>query len=135
MQHISDMHSKFALRPHHVSKYAEIRRGIKKRRQKIEITGQKYNVCICYAERQYKIITSVQEVRYAVSMYNHHHHTTTILRPFFQDHPGEPVPEENFWTLWCKGILTEADTPTIQLGATGSRLTSAHLHHPPAYVK
>jgi len=37
-------------------------------------------------------------------------HTTTVLRPFFQDHPGEPVPEENFWTLWCKGRLTEADT-------------------------
>jgi len=31
------------------------------------------------------------------------HHTTTILWPFFQDHPGEPVPDENFWTLWCKG--------------------------------
>jgi len=30
--------------------------------------------------------------------------------PFFRDHPGEPVPEENFWTLWCKGRLTEADT-------------------------
>jgi len=27
----------------------------------------------------------------------------------FRDHPGEPVPEENFWTLWCKGRLTEAD--------------------------
>jgi len=36
--------------------------------------------------------------------------TTTILRPFFQDHPGKPVPEENFWTLWCKGRLTEAET-------------------------
>jgi len=35
----------------------------------------------------------------------------------FRDHPGEPVPEENFWTLWCKGRLTEADTPTIWLGA------------------
>jgi len=29
------------------------------------------------------------------------HNTTTVLRPFFWDHPGEPVPEENFWTLWC----------------------------------
>jgi len=38
---------------------------------------------------------------------------------------------QNFWTLWCKGRLTEADTPTIQLGATPSGLTSAHLHHPP----
>jgi len=41
--------------------------------------------------------------------------TTTVLWPFFQDHPGEPVPEENFWTLWCKERLTEADTPTIRL--------------------
>jgi len=60
-----------------------------------------------------------------------HHHTTTVLRPFFWDHPGEPVPEENFWTLWCKERLTEADTPTIWLSATPSVLTSAHLHHPP----
>jgi len=41
-----------------------------------------------------------------------------VLRPFFRDHPGEPVPEENFWTLWCKGRLTEADTLTIRLGTT-----------------
>jgi len=26
------------------------------------------------------------------------------------------VPEENFWTLWCNGRLTEADTLTIWLG-------------------
>ena len=38
--------------------------------------------------------------------------TTTILRPCFRDHPGEPVPEENLWTLWCKGRLTKADTPS-----------------------
>jgi len=58
---------------------------------------------------------------------------TTILRPFFRDYSGEPVPEENFWTLWCKGRLTEADTPTIRLGATPSGLTSAHLHYPPIF--
>jgi len=51
----------------------------------------------------------------------------------FPDHPGEPVPEENFWTLWCKGRLTEADRHTIRLGTTPSRLTSAHLHHPPIF--
>jgi len=64
---------------------------------------------------------------------NHSTHTTTILQPFFRDHPGEPVPEENFWTLWCKGRLTEADTLTIRLGITPSSLTSAHLHHPPIF--
>jgi len=42
----------------------------------------------------------------------HHHHTSPVLWPFFHDHPGELVQEENFWTLWCKGRLTEADTPT-----------------------
>jgi len=68
---------------------------------------------------------------------NFHHsihqiHThTTVLWPFFRDHPGEPVPEENFWTLWCNGRLTDADTPTIRLGTTPSGLTTAHLHHPP----
>jgi len=56
--------------------------------------------------------------------------TTTILRPFFWDYPGEPVPEQNFWTLWYKGRLTEADTPTIRMGATPSGLSSAYLHHP-----
>jgi len=64
-----------------------------------------------------------------------HHHTTTILQPFFRDHPGEPVPEENFWTLWCKGRLTEADTLTIRLGATPSELTSTHFHHPHVFYR
>jgi len=59
---------------------------------------------------------------------------TSVLRPFFRDHPGKLVPEENFWTLWCKGRLTEADTPTIRPGATPCGLTSAHLHHPPFFT-
>jgi len=62
-----------------------------------------------------------------------YHTTTTALWPFLRDHPGEPVPEENFWTLWYNGRLTEADTPTIRLGATPSGLSSAHLHHPPIF--
>ena len=31
--------------------------------------------------------------------HNKDYTTTTILQPFLWDHPGEPVPEENFWTL------------------------------------
>jgi len=61
----------------------------------------------------------------------HHHNRFMAL---CRDHLGEPVPEENFWTLWCKGRLTQADTPTIQLGATPSGLSSAHLHHPPIFT-
>jgi len=63
--------------------------------------------------------------------------TTTTPQPFYGPFSGttlgEPVPEENFWTLWCKDRLTEADTPTIRLGATPSGLSSAHLHHPPMF--
>jgi len=62
-------------------------------------------------------------------------HTTTILQPFFRDHPGEPVQEDNFWALWCKERLTEAHTLTIWLGDTPSRLTSAYLHHPPFFLQ
>jgi len=41
------------------------------------------------------------------------------------------VPEENFWTLWYKGRLTEADTLAIPLGASPSGLTSTtYLHRP-----
>jgi len=36
-----------------------------------------------------------------------HTTSTTVLWPFVWDHPGELVPEQNFWTLWCKGRLTE----------------------------
>jgi len=53
----------------------------------------------------------------------------------FRNHPGEPVLDENFWSLWFKGRLTEADTPTIRLGTTPSGLTSAHLHHPPFFYR
>jgi len=39
------------------------------------------------------------------------HTHTTILWPFCRDHVGEPVPEENFWTLLCKGRFTKALHP------------------------
>jgi len=39
------------------------------------------------------------------------HTTTTTPQPFYGPFsPGELVPEENFWTLWCKGRLAEAHT-------------------------
>ena len=68
------------------------------------------------------ITTTESEVAALVS---EEHNRFTAL---FRDHPGEPVPEENFWTLWCKRRLTEADTLTIQLGATPSGLTGAYIH-------
>jgi len=51
VQHISDMHSKFALKPHHVWKYgrhlisatAENRRGKKKMKKEEETTAAEYN--------------------------------------------------------------------------------------------
>jgi len=60
---------------------------------------------------------------------DHHNHFMTL----FRDHPGEQY-NTKFWTLWCNGRLTEADTQTIQLGTTPSGLSSAHLHHPPVFT-
>ena len=61
------------------------------------------------------------------------------LQPFYVPSsgttPGQPVPEENFWTLWCKGRLTEADTSTIRLGTTPSGLISARIHHSPIFYR
>ena len=36
---------------------------------------------------------------------HHNTHTHTDTQQFYRDHPGEPVPEENFWTLQCKGKI------------------------------
>jgi len=68
-----------------------------------------------------------------LSWYTTPHHNCFMA--LFPDHPGEPVPEEKFWTLWRKGRLTEADTLTIQLGTTLSGLTSAHLHYSPIFYR
>jgi len=58
----------------------------------------------------------------------HHHNCFTALFP----DPGEPMPEENFWTLWCKGRLTEADTPT-NLSCYLNKIESAGLRKCPYY--
>ena len=42
----------------------------------------------------------------------------------FQVPPGWVGTKENFWTLWCKERLIEADTQTIRLSATLTRLIS-----------
>ena len=66
----------------------------------------------------------------------HHHRHHKRFTALFRDHPGEPVPEENFRTLWCKGRLTKADTSTIRMGATPFGLvTSVHLNHPPYFLQ
>jgi len=51
------------------------------------------------------------------------HPHTTVLWPFFWDHMNETVPE-NLVDFVMQGKITEADTPTIRLGATASGLIS-----------
>ena len=104
----------------------------------------RYLPCICFrclmlffvrcVDGNYKSQSLLYHFAYSQRTYTTtapHHNRFTAL---FRDHPGEPVPEENFWTLWCKGRLRQTDTPTIQLGATPSGLTSAHLHHPHVFT-
>jgi len=61
--------------------------------------------------------------------------TTTVLQPFFQDYPGEPVPEEKLLVFLMQGKINRGDTLTIRLGTTPSGLTSAHLHHPSIFYR
>ena len=38
-------------------------------------------------------------------MFTFKHRNHNRFTALFRDHPCESVPEENFWTLWCKGRL------------------------------
>ena len=51
--------------------------------------------------RSINLFDSNKQAKYTSRKSTIHHHDNH-LRPFFWDHPGKPVPEENFWTLWCK---------------------------------
>jgi len=101
-----------------------------------KVTKLDFNACLFCVKVSFGLVMRVWFccVRFNFFTHTHTHTHKTILLPFFRDHPGEPVPEENFWTLWCKERLTEADTLTIRLGATPSILTSAHLHHPSIFL-
>jgi len=52
----------------------------------------------------------------------------TVLRPFFRDHPGEPVPEENFWTSWCKNRGRHTNHP-----AGRHSIRTNHCPPPPSH--
>ena len=58
------------------------------------------------------------------------HTHTSILRLFFWDHPGEPVPAE-LLDFAVQGKINRGRQTDHPLGATPSGLTSTHLHHPP----
>jgi len=91
---------------------------------------------ICHSDHTSWPLWKVSKKNYEPNHHHHHHHNRFMA--LFPRPPGwatEPVPEENFWTLWCKARLTEADTLTIRLGATPSGLTSAYLHHPPCFLQ
>jgi len=108
-----------------------------------QITVHKMQANVLVDSNEFVFIPSVTESTlqstynttnyYCCCSYYYYYYTTPYHNHFtalFRDHPGEPVPDENFWTLWRKGRLTEADTPTLRLGATLPGLSSAHLHHP-----
>jgi len=60
----------------------------------------------------------------------------TPPQPFYDSFPGPAKwagARRERLDIMVQGKITKADTPTIRLGATPSRLTSAHLHHPIFY--
>jgi len=72
----------------------------------------------CYMDVVVVVIVVVYQATNILNAAGIPPHHYNRLQPFFRYHQGEPVAEENFRTLWCKGRLTEADTATIRLGAT-----------------
>jgi len=52
-------------------------------------------------------LDSKSNKRYACTSTNHNHFTTTtVLRPFFWDHPGEPVPRKLLLDFMVLGRIT-----------------------------
>jgi len=65
-------------------------------------------------------------------------YSLTIPHPFyspFYGSPGWASARRELLDFMVQGRLTEADTPTIRLGATPSGLTSAHLYHSPVFLQ
>jgi len=77
-------------------------------------------------------LTIKQEWCYGLSY--HTPHTSQPLYGPFSGTTRVSRCQKRTSTLWCKGRLTQADTPIIRLGATPSGLTSAHLHHSPFFT-
>jgi len=61
-----------------------------------------------------------------------HHNRFTAL---FPGPPRWASARRELLDFMVQGRLTEADTPTIRLGATPSGVTSARLHHPPIFYR
>jgi len=60
--------------------------------------------------------------------------TTTVLRPFFQDHPGEPVSEESFF--WTYGARKDNKRQTHNPGGRHSIQTNQQSTsiNPPTFM-
>jgi len=76
-----------------------------------------------------------QHAQHTDRLVPHHSMSQTTPRPFYGPFSetirvSRCLQNRTFWTLWCKGILTEADTPTTRLGASSPGPISAHLHIP-----
>jgi len=61
--------------------------------------------------------------------YTHNRFTALFWGP-----PGWAGARRELLDFMVQERLTDANTPTIRLGATPSGLTSAHLHHPPFFT-
>jgi len=63
-----------------------------------------------------------------------HTHTHNCLTPFFQDYLGELVPEEIFWTLWCKGRHQRPTHRQSRWVPLHPDKSVTHLYCPPIFM-
>jgi len=61
---------------------------------------------------------------------NHLHHFTTL---FWATQVSRCQKEIFFWTFMVQGRITEADTPTIQMGPLHPDYAATHIQHPPHF--
>jgi len=92
----------------------------------------------CYSVKHSSCRTAIYIISKNLQYHLYHCTITTTPQPFYGPFSGTTRVSrcqklENFWTLCCKGKLTEADTLTIWLGATPSRLTGVQFHHLPHF--
>jgi len=75
----------------------------------------------------------IQQFYYRI---NGDYRTTATPQPFYGPFSGTTrvIRCQKNGLYGAREKLTEADTPTIRLGATPSGLTSANLHHPPFFT-
>jgi len=108
VQHVSDLHPKFALRPHHVWKYGRHPicdgRDYARKKNKDRRRNHRAKKVMAYqtVDSRHKVM-HIESNSHSVSALYYDYEYDRFMAQIW-DYPGEPVPKGKcfFWILWCK---------------------------------